>query len=59
MNITIIDITDVPAHSGDEVILLGADPKITAHELAQVADIKNVRELLTGINLGISRIVTP
>jgi len=59
MNMTIIDVTDVEAHRGDEVILLGAEEPINAHNLALIGEIKNVREILTGINPMIARIITP
>lgn len=58
MNMTIIDITDVTAQTGDEVILLGDDEKIHAHRLATLGEIKNVREIITGINPLITRIIT-
>ncbi|HSC25094.1 MAG TPA: alanine racemase [Candidatus Babeliales bacterium] len=58
MNVTIIDITDIDAHIGDEVIILGGEhSRIDAHNLAQIAEIKNVREVLTGINPEIQRII--
>ncbi len=59
MNMTIIDVTDIQANRGDEVILLGADEQINAHNLALIAEIKNVREIITGINPMIARIITP
>lgn len=58
MNITIIDVTDIPAQINDEVTLMGSDEAIHAHTLAELSDIKNVREILTGINPTIARIIT-
>lgn len=58
MNMTIVDITDVEAHIGDEVTLLGAHSGIGAQDLARLAEIKNVREIITGINPALARIVT-
>lgn len=58
MNMTIIDVTDVSAKIGDEVILIGADEKTNVHALANLGDIKNVREIITGLNLLIARIIT-
>jgi alanine racemase len=57
MNMTIIDITDIIANKNDEVTLLGTDPLINAHHLASVSEIKNVREIITGINAHIARII--
>lgn len=59
MNITIIDVTDIEVNTGDEVILMGSDEKIHAHTLGALGDIKNVREIITGINPMISRIIIP
>jgi alanine racemase len=58
MNMCIVDITDIFANTGDEVILIGGDEKIHVHTLAQAAHIANVREIITGINVHIERIVT-
>jgi alanine racemase len=58
MNITIVDVTDIHAKIGDEVTLLGAAANITAHDLANIAEIKNVREIITGINPAIARMIT-
>ena len=58
MNIAIVDVTDIAANTGDEVILLGKHCGINAHDLARVADIQNVREIITGINPTITRIIT-
>jgi alanine racemase len=57
MNITIVDVTDIPAQIHDEVILMGSEEEIHAHTLAELAEIKNVREILTGINPSIARII--
>ena len=59
MNMTIIDVTDIKADIGDEVILMGMDEKIHAHRLAALGEIKNVREIITGINPMITRIIVP
>ncbi|HLC06876.1 MAG TPA: alanine racemase [Candidatus Babeliales bacterium] len=58
MNMTIVDVTDIETITGDEVTLLGAAAHINAHNLAQSAEIKNVREIITGINPNITRILT-
>jgi alanine racemase len=57
MNVTIVDITDIPAHIDDEAIIMGNYPGVQAHDLAQLADIPNVRELITGINQSFNRII--
>lgn len=59
MNMTIVDVTDIEAKTGDVVILMGSDEKIHAHILATFGEIKNVREIITGINPMITRIITP
>ena len=56
MNVTIIDVTDCHAALDDEVILIGSSTPIRATDIAQVADIYNVREILTGINSSIKRL---
>ena len=58
MNMTIVDVTDIPAQTGDEVILMGPYPGVGAYDLAHLADIKNVREIIVGINLALTRIIT-
>jgi alanine racemase len=58
MNITIVDVTDITADTGDKVILMGQYPKVGAHDLAELGNIKNVREILVGINPAYSRIIT-
>lgn len=58
MNMTIVDVTDITAHTDDEVILMGPYPKIGTHDLAELGDIKNVREILVGINPAFTRIIT-
>jgi alanine racemase len=58
MNITIIDVTDISAAIGDEVMILGNAKKINPHTLATIAEIKNVREIITGINPIIKRMIT-
>ena len=57
MNMTIVDVTDIAAQSGDEVTIMGADEKTHAHTLAVLGDIKNVREIITGINPLIIRMI--
>lgn len=57
MNVTIVDVTDLSAQIGDVVTLLGVNSSIGAQDLAGLAKIKNVREILTGINLGFVRII--
>jgi alanine racemase len=59
MNMTIVDVTDIIAHTGDEVTLIDADEQINVHTLANLADIKNVREIITGINPLIARVIIP
>jgi alanine racemase len=58
MNMTIVDITDITAQTGDEVILMGPYPGIGAHDLAELGNIKNVREILVGINPALTRVIT-
>ncbi len=58
MNITIVDITDIPAQIGDIVTLMAGLPHIGVHDLAQMAGIANVREILTGINPSLARVIT-
>jgi len=58
MNITIIDITDCKAAIDDEVILIGATSPVQITNIAQVAQIYNVREILTGLHPSIPRIIT-
>ena len=58
MNITIVDVTDIPAHVDDEVILLGKYANIGVHDLASIAEILNMREIFTGINSALPRIIT-
>lgn len=59
MNITIIDITDIKAEKNDEAILIGQHEKVDLHYLTALAEIKNVREIITGINAAIVRIIVP
>ncbi|HEX4069128.1 MAG TPA: alanine racemase [Candidatus Babeliales bacterium] len=58
MNITIVDVTDITADTDDEVVLMGPYQKIGAHDLAELGNIKNVREILVGINPAFTRIIT-
>lgn len=57
MNITIIDVTDIEAKTGDVVTIIGADDKIHTHTIAASGGIKNVREVITGINPILPRIL--
>jgi alanine racemase len=59
MNMTIVDVTDIKATADDEVTLMGSDEKIHAHTLGALGGIKNVREIITGINPMITRIIAP
>jgi alanine racemase len=58
MNMTMVDITDYDIRLNDEVIILGNRPGVCLTDLAHVAEIYNVREILTGINPALSRIIT-
>jgi alanine racemase len=58
MNITVVDVTDIPAQIDDEVILLGGYSGIGVQDLAAAADIPNVREIFRGINPALARIIT-
>jgi alanine racemase len=58
MNITIVDVTDIPAQIDDEVILFGGYAGIGAQDLATAAEVPNVREIFTGINPALARIIT-
>ncbi len=57
MNMTIVDVTDITAHTDDEVILMGPYSEIGAHDLAELGNIKNVREILVGINPAFTRVI--
>ena len=57
MNMTIVDVTDIMAHVDDEVILIGNHSETNAHHLAELGNIKNVREILVGINPALPRII--
>ncbi len=59
MNTTIIDISDCQACIGDEVVLLGPNDVTHASNLAKIADIHNIREILTGIHSSIKRTIIP
>jgi alanine racemase len=59
MNMTLIDITDIPGASpGDEVVLLGSqgDEKITAEDLASIAGTINY-EIVTRISPSLPRVM--
>jgi len=58
MNMTIVDVTDITANIDDEVIILGPQKNITAHDLALKGNIANPREILVGINPLLNRIIT-
>jgi alanine racemase len=58
MNMTIIDVTDISAQIDDAVILLGESAGIGVQDLATIAEIPNVREIFTGINPALARIIT-
>lgn len=57
MNMTIVDVTDITAHTENEVILMGPYPNLNAHDLATIGNIPNVREILVGINQAFPRII--
>lgn len=59
MNMCIVDVTDSKARIGDEVMIMGVEETINVHTLADLAEIKNVREIITGINPNITRTTTP
>jgi alanine racemase len=60
MNATIIDITDLhDIHVGDEVILLGNYPHLSAAELVTLIGNANPREVITRLAPSISRIIAP
>ncbi|HLJ30953.1 MAG TPA: alanine racemase [Candidatus Babeliales bacterium] len=58
MNITIVDVTEIDTHIGDEVIIMGPYATIDPHHLATLGNIVNVREILVGINKVFTRIIT-
>lgn len=58
MNMTIVDVTDITANIGDEVIVLGPYPNIGVHDLSAAGNIPNVREIIVNINPAITRIIT-
>ena len=55
MNMTMIDVTDIPCKEGDEVIVVGEEPNI--RELAKLLDTIPY-EILTGISPSIKRVYT-
>lgn len=58
MNHTILDVTDIPEVSvGDEVLLVGDDPKVNVYTFAQLLGNNNPREVLTNISAHIPRFV--
>ncbi len=57
MNLTIIDITDIPAQVGDQVMLLGPVAGIRAEDLARHCNTINY-EIVTRINPLLPRIIT-
>lgn len=57
MNMTMVDVTDADVHVGDEVVLMGDYQSIRLHDLAQQANIINVREILTGIHIQAQRVL--
>ncbi len=58
MNMTIVDITDIPqATIEDTVILLGDYPQINVHELGEIMERVNIREILSCICSDIPRII--
>lgn len=58
MNLVMVDVTDISqAKVGDEVILLGDFPGLTAHDMAQLTEGKNAREVTTQLNSHIKRII--
>lgn len=55
---TIVDITDIPqATIEDTVILLGDYPQINVHELGEIMERVNIREILSCICSDIPRII--
>lgn len=58
MNMTMVDVTDCDATIGDLATLIGNCAPIRATDIADLAEIHNVRELLTGIHPSINRIIT-
>ncbi len=60
MNLTTLDVTGISdVHVGDEVIILGDYPGISAYELGILAGNPNIREITTKINPVIPRIIVP
>lgn len=59
MNMTAIDITEIPNISvGDSVLVLGDRDGVRAFDLGKQAGIANIRDLLTGLNPLLPRIIT-
>ena len=58
MNVTIVDVTEIDAHIGNEVIIMGPYTAIDPHSLATLGNIANVREILVGINKALTRVIT-
>jgi len=58
MNITTIDVTDIPdINLGQEVILIGDHDGVRASDLATIMKV-NVRQITTGISTHIARILS-
>lgn len=58
MNLLMVDVTDIEGTAvGDEVILLGDFPGLTAHDVAQLTEGRNPREVTTRLNAAIKRII--
>ncbi len=58
MNHTILDVTDIPhVRIGDEVLLVGDDPKVNVYTFAQLIGNNNPREVLVNINPHVQRLV--
>ncbi len=59
MNVCMVDLTGIDAQPGDEVILLGNHPVVSAQGIATVIESFNPREITTRINPAVKRIVVP
>jgi len=59
MNLTMIDLSDVKATQGDEVVLIGPHKQISPETIAQMVGTTNLREVTNRIVAAIPRIIVP
>jgi alanine racemase len=59
MNMIMVDVTDCNAQINDEVLICGPHNGVSADDLANTANMDNIREILTKINPSIPRVIVP